>query len=98
MSEVEYVLHLQKYYPLKQKIGVDYIEMAHPVVEAAKDVLDFEPRYSFNRRSKDLRNVIERGIGGGEGSRIILEDLVHDLSEIDVFRKRAYGKSRTRVF
>jgi len=81
----------------KTKVGVDYTEMAHPVVQATKDDLDFEPRYSFNRRSKDLRNAVERGMGGGEGSRIILENLVHDLSEIDVFRKRAYGKSLAEV-
>jgi hypothetical protein len=36
----------------------------------------------FNYRSKDLRGN-ERGQGGGEGSRIIMEDLIHDLSEIE---------------
>ena len=67
-------------------VGVDYIEMAHPVVKATKDNLDFEPYYYMNRRSKNLRGIIERDIGGGEGSRIILDDLVHDLSETLYFR------------
>jgi len=94
VDELSYILH---FYP-KAKIGVDYIEMAHPVVQATKDDMDFKPNYSFNKRSKDLREVVQRGIGGGEGSRIILEDLVHDLSEVDLFRKNAYGKSFAKVY
>ncbi len=88
-SELEYIT---KNYP-NAKIGVNYIEMAHPVVQANKEDMDFEPGYSFNRRSKDLRGVSERGIGGGVGSRITLEDLMHDLSEVDLFRKYVSGSS-----
>ncbi|MCD6528624.1 Gfo/Idh/MocA family oxidoreductase, partial [bacterium] len=96
-EKVDELEHILFFYP-EAKIGVDYIEMAHPVVQATKDDMDFEPKYSYNRRSKDLRSVVERGIGGGEGSRIILEDLVHDLSEVDLFRKHAYGKSFAEVY
>lgn len=73
----------------KAKIGVDYIEIVHPVVLAIKDRMlkeKFQPFFYLNHRSKDLRKS-KREIGGGEGSRIILDDLVHDLSEIDFFQK-----------
>lgn len=85
-QEIEYLLDE---FP-EAKAGVDYIEKEHPAVLAAVDAMDKageEPGYSFNWRSKDLRGN-ERGLGGGEGSRIILEDLVHDLSEIDSFRDK----------
>ena len=72
----------------KNIIGVDYIEMAHPVVLATKEVIgDQEPEFYLHRRSKDLRGETTRGIGGGEGSRITLEDLVHDISELLHFRE-----------
>ncbi len=86
------IKYITENYP-DTKIGVNYIEMAHPVVQANKEDMDFEPGYSFNRRSKDLRGVSERRIGGGLGSRITLEDLMHDLSEVDLFRKYVSGSS-----
>lgn len=85
VSEIEYILER---FP-DSKIGVDYIEMSHPVVQAVKDEMlkeKFEPSYYFHHRSKDLRENI-RGLGGGEGSRIILDDLVHDISEVEFWRK-----------
>ena len=85
ISEIEYIL---KRFP-KAKIGVDYIEMVHPVVQTIKDRIlkeKFQESFFFNHRSKDLRGS-KRGLGGGEGSRIILDDLVHDLSEIGFFRR-----------
>jgi len=90
VSEIEYIL---KKIP-KAKIGVDYIEMVHPVVLAIRDRMlkeKIQPFFFFHHRSKDLRGS-KRKIGGGEGSRIILDDLVHDLSEIGFFRK-VFGKS-----
>lgn len=89
IDQLEYIMK----YP--NKIGVDYIEMAHPVVQANKEDMletDFVPAYSLNVRSKDLRGN-KRGMGGGEGTRITLEDLLHDLSEIDLFRKYVTEKS-----
>lgn len=65
-------------------VQVDYIEMAHPVLSAIIDDMNekgFDPAYSINWRGKDLRNN-PRGLGGGQGSRIVLEDLVHDISQI----------------
>ncbi|MCD6094398.1 Gfo/Idh/MocA family oxidoreductase [bacterium] len=85
ISETEYIL---KKFP-KAKIGVDYIEMVHPVVLAIRDRMlkeKIQPFFFFHHRSKDLRGS-KRKIGGGEGSRIILDDLVHDLSEIGFFRR-----------
>ncbi len=64
------------------KAGVNMIERQHPAYKAAKDVFDDEIGHIFNYRSKDLRGK-DRGLGGGEGSRIIMEDLIHDLSEIE---------------
>lgn len=96
VSEIEYIL---KKFP-RAKIGVDYLEMVHPVVLAIKDTLvkeKFQPAHFFHHRSKDLRGV-KRGPGGGEGSRIVLEDLVHDLSEIDFFRRYCTGKSFSKSF
>jgi predicted dehydrogenase len=62
---------------------VDYIECANPVVLATKEIIkDATPIGFYNHRAKDLRGMISRGKGGGEGSQIILEDLVHDFSEI----------------
>lgn len=85
ISEIEYIL---KRFP-KAKIGVDYIEMVHPVVQTIKDRMlkeKFQAFFFFNHRSKDLRGS-KRGLGAGKGSRIILYDLVHDLSEIGYFRR-----------
>lgn len=85
VSEIEYIL---KKFP-KAKIGVDYIEMAHPAVLAIRDRIlkeKFQPFYFLNHRSKDLRENA-RGLGGGMGSRIVLDDLVHDLSEIGFFQR-----------
>jgi predicted dehydrogenase len=59
------------------------IERQHPAYRAAQEVFgDEDIKRMFNYRSKDLRGN-ERGQGGGEGSRIIMEDLIHDLSEIE---------------
>jgi hypothetical protein len=95
ISEIEYII---KRFP-DAKIGVDYIEMAHPVVRAIKDRMvkeGFLPVYFWNHRSKDLRGN-KRGLGG-EGSRVVLEDLVHDLSEIDFFLRFVEKKSLNDVF
>lgn len=76
-------------------IGVNYIEKQHPSVLASQAVLDEKGHdigYMFNWRSKDLRSN-NRGLGGGEGSRIILGDLVHDLSEIDAITERDIGEA-----
>ena len=90
LSQLDTLIRLSK--EKNTIVGVDYIEMAHPVVLATKEVIGKqEPIYYLNHRSKDLRGVIQRGIGGGEGSRIILEDLVHDLSEILYFRGSLEG-------
>ena len=63
--------------------GVNMIERQHPAYRAAEQVFrDEKISRIFNYRSKDLRGN-ERGLGGGEGSRIIMEDLIHDLSEIE---------------
>lgn len=83
-SEVEYLL---KRFP-KAAIGVDYIERGHPVVRAIKKRMakeKFAPSSFFNYRGKDERSI--RRMGGGEGERIILTDLVHDMSEIGLFRR-----------
>lgn len=88
LGELEHILNL---YP-EAKVGVNYIEMAHPVVLATKENFgNKKPVYFLHHRAKDLRDVIDRGIGGGEGSRIILEDLTHDLSEILLFRGSLEG-------
>lgn len=92
VSEVEYVL---KKFP-KAIIGVDYIERAHPVLRAIKDSMakeKFQPHSLFNYRGKDERSIWR--MGGGEGERIILTDLVHDLSEIG-FLKRNLIKARLK--
>jgi|APHM01.1.fsa_nt_gi Predicted dehydrogenases and related proteins len=63
--------------------GVNMIERQHPAYRAAQEVFgDEDIGQIFNYRSKDLRGN-ERGLGGGEGSRIVMEDLIHDLSEIE---------------
>lgn len=63
--------------------GVNMIERQHPAYRAAEQKIeDISVGRVFNYRSKDLRGN-ERGQGGGEGSRIIMEDLIHDLSEIE---------------
>lgn len=63
--------------------GVNMIERQHPAYRAGQEVFgDEDIGRMFNYRSKDLRGN-ERGKGGGEGSRIIMEDLIHDLSEIE---------------
>jgi predicted dehydrogenase len=63
--------------------GVNMIERQHPAYRAAQEVFgDEDIGRMFNYRSKDLRGN-ERGKGGGEGSRITMEDLIHDLSEIE---------------
>ena len=66
----------------KVEAGVNMIERQHPAYRAAEDVFDEEIGHIFNYRSKDLRGN-DRGLGGGEGSRIVMEDLIHDLSEIE---------------
>jgi predicted dehydrogenase len=63
--------------------GVNMIERQHPAYRAVQEMFgDEDIGRMFNYRSKDLRGN-ERGQGGGEGSRIIMEDLIHDLSEIE---------------
>jgi predicted dehydrogenase len=77
-------------------VQVDYVECGHPAVLAAvADMKDegFVPAEFFNWRGKDLRNATNRGIGGGLGSRITLEDLVHDISEIDFVLRETRGTS-----
>lgn len=84
VSEGEFIMN--KFSDTDSKIGVNYIEKHHPAVKSAIDLFksnDEEVYYSFHRRSKNLRGNT-RGKGGGEGSRIILDDLVHDISEIDI--------------
>ncbi len=71
-------------------IQVNYVELAHPVLLAIVDHMKqtgFSPMYFFNWRGKDLRGI-KRGLGGGEGSRICLEDLTHDISEIALIREK----------
>lgn len=91
VSEIEYIL---KKFP-RAKIGVDYLEIVHPVVLAIKDVMvkeKFRPVYFFHHRSKDLRGTKKVGLP------VILDELVHDLSEIDVFRKFVSKKPFAKFF
>ena len=76
-------------------VAINYIEMAHPVVMAAKDNMQFKPEYFLNIRTKDRRGERSRGIGGGEGFGVVLEDLVHDLSEILLLRGSLRGAEVT---
>lgn len=80
-------------------VQVDYIEMAHPVLSAIIDDMNeagFMPNYSINWRGKDLRGN-PRGLGGGQGSRIVLEDLVHDISEVTRIRNENEYLSNTAL-
>lgn len=85
VAELDYVLET---FP-NAHVGVDYIELCHPVVLAIQDALrrdDITPEYAFHWRAKDLRDE-HRAFGSGEGSRIILDDLVHDITELDAFAR-----------
>ena len=66
------------------KIGVNYLEMAHPVLGAIckqMKLLKLRPVYFLHHREKD--HFLE---GKGEGVKVVLNDLVHDLSQIDFIR------------
>ena len=91
VSEAQYILER---FP-KSKIGVDYIEMAHPVVIAIKKEMariKFQPFYFFHRRSKNLIEE-KKNFGRRAGLDIVSEELTHDLSEIDFFRSNILKKS-----
>lgn len=63
-------------------LAVNYIELAHPAVVAVKrefETKETKPDYFFHRRSKNFK---QERVSGGRGSRIVLEELVHDISEI----------------
>lgn len=67
--------------------GVNYLEMAHPVVRAVGSVLASDgviPERSLHWRTKNLRKGL-RPVGGPSRSMVTLGDMVHDLSEIDYY-------------
>lgn len=84
-EEIEYILCK---FP-QAKVGVNYIEMANPVLKAiCKEIirLKLKPVYFLHHREKN--QLLERG----KSDRVILDDLVHDLSEIDFFRGNVSGQ------
>lgn len=91
VSEIQYIIER---FP-ETKIGVDYIEMAQPVVVFLKELMlenKFVPAYFFHRRSKNKMKEIRRS-REPINSMVVLEELVHDLSEIDFFRTFISKKS-----
>ncbi|RLG13837.1 MAG: hypothetical protein DRN66_03435 [Candidatus Nanohalarchaeota archaeon] len=98
-EDVEHTIKIMNRYP-NNKIQVNYVERAHPVVLSIIDDIrrsSYKPKYFFNWRGKNLVGITHRGLGGGEGSRILLEDLVHDLSEIDLIKKHVSSAPFSRV-
>lgn len=75
----------------KAKIGVDYLEMVNPILQIIcrkmRD-LKLKPVYFLHHREKN--QVQERG---ERGERVVLDDLVHDFSQIDFVRHAVSEKS-----
>src|SRR3989338_945481 len=89
---LEETMRLVKTYP-DAPVGVDYVEMANPVVLAAQEFCKktgFKPIRTKNARVKDLEPHLL-------GYRITMDDIIHDFSEISSIRSAAGLEGRQRV-